>query len=203
LATPFRSIGPSGSNPQFTVAGPVSGLLAHDDLSGAYEAIPAATFTVLPYTSPSWEITGPVWMPTWAAGSGTSLRLPQPPDGPAPRLRAVLGNNDGSDVRDWGAPQSLTVDLDSLQVGMVHDAGLWAGRLRRLRRPSRTLVAMTARQGHLTSEVAHHSASADRLGAQLRAVEVRLPDPAALPRHAWCELRAHRRGFCSYAPRFP
>ena len=55
---------------------------------------------------------------------------------------AVLGNNDGPDVRAWGAPRSLTLDLDGLQVGMVHDAGPRAGRLRRLRRqfPTADLV---------------------------------------------------------------
>src|SRR5512132_868812 len=41
--------------------------------------------------------------------------------------------NAGPDVRAWGAPPSLTPDLDGLQVGMVHDAGPRAGRLRRLR----------------------------------------------------------------------
>jgi uncharacterized protein len=57
-------------------------------------------------------------------------------------VRAVLGNNDGPDVRAWGAPQSLVLDLDSLQVGMVHDAGPRPGRLRRLRRhfPAADLV---------------------------------------------------------------
>jgi uncharacterized protein len=57
-------------------------------------------------------------------------------------VRAVLGNNDGPDVRAWGAPRSLVLDLDSLQVGMVHDAGPRAGRLRRLRRhfPAADLV---------------------------------------------------------------
>ena len=57
-------------------------------------------------------------------------------------VRAVLGNNDGPDVRAWGAPQSLMLDLEGLQVGMVHDAGPHAGRLRRLRRrfPTADLV---------------------------------------------------------------
>jgi putative phosphoesterase len=57
-------------------------------------------------------------------------------------VRVVLGNNDGPDVRAWGAPWSLALDLDSLQVGMVHDAGPRAGRLRRLRRtfPTADLV---------------------------------------------------------------
>jgi putative phosphoesterase len=57
-------------------------------------------------------------------------------------VRAVLGNNDRPDVRAWGAPPTLTLDLDSLRVGMVHDAGPRAGRPRRLRRqfPTADLV---------------------------------------------------------------
>jgi uncharacterized protein len=57
-------------------------------------------------------------------------------------VRAVLGNNDGPDVRTWGAPRSLTLDLDDLRVGMIHDAGPRAGRPRRLRRqfPAADLV---------------------------------------------------------------
>src|SRR5260221_3333242 len=36
---------------------------------------------------------------------------------------AVLGNNDGPDVAEWGAPETLQADLDGLQVAMVHDSG--------------------------------------------------------------------------------
>src|SRR5215469_2165877 len=53
--------------------------------------------------------------------------------GYAPVL-AVLGNNDGSDVAEWGAPETLQADLDGLQVAMLHDSGPASGRLRRLRR---------------------------------------------------------------------
>jgi uncharacterized protein len=53
--------------------------------------------------------------------------------GYAPVL-AVLGNNDGPDVADWGAPETLQADLDGLQVAMLHDSGAAPGRLRRLRR---------------------------------------------------------------------
>jgi uncharacterized protein len=49
-------------------------------------------------------------------------------------VRAVLGNNDAADVADWGAPEALTLDLDGLQVGMVHDAGPARGRAARMRR---------------------------------------------------------------------
>src|SRR5258708_39193159 len=47
---------------------------------------------------------------------------------------AVLGNNDGPDVAEWGAPEMLQADLDGLQVAMLHDSGAAPGRLRRLRR---------------------------------------------------------------------
>ena len=49
-------------------------------------------------------------------------------------VTAVLGNNDGPDVAEWGAPRTAELDLDGLRVGMVHDSGAAAGRLTRLRR---------------------------------------------------------------------
>jgi uncharacterized protein len=49
-------------------------------------------------------------------------------------VRAVLGNNDGPDVADWGAPETLELDLDGLRVAMIHDSGAAQGRLRRMRR---------------------------------------------------------------------
>jgi len=49
-------------------------------------------------------------------------------------VTAVLGNNDGPDVAEWGAPRTAELDLDGLRVNMVHDSGAAAGRLTRLRR---------------------------------------------------------------------
>ena len=49
-------------------------------------------------------------------------------------VRAVLGNNDGPDVAAWGAPESVQLDLDGLQVAMIHDSGQAAGRIARMRR---------------------------------------------------------------------
>jgi hypothetical protein len=46
----------------------------------------------------------------------------------------VLGNNDTIDVAEWGAPETLDLDLEGLRVGVVHDAGPADGRLRRMRR---------------------------------------------------------------------
>lgn len=49
-------------------------------------------------------------------------------------VRAVLGNNDGPDIADWGAPDRLELELGGLPVAMVHDSGPAAGRTRRMRR---------------------------------------------------------------------
>ncbi len=49
-------------------------------------------------------------------------------------VTAVLGNNDGPDVAEWGAQRTAELDLDGLKVNMVHDGGAAAGRLTRLRR---------------------------------------------------------------------
>lgn len=57
-------------------------------------------------------------------------------------VHAVRGNNDGPDIEDWGAPETLLLDLDGLAVGMIHDSGPATGRLTRMRRvfPDRRLV---------------------------------------------------------------
>jgi putative phosphoesterase len=57
-------------------------------------------------------------------------------------VRAVLGNNDAADVANWGAPETLQLDLEGLEVGMIHDAGPANGRLPRMRRrfPTARLV---------------------------------------------------------------
>jgi len=47
---------------------------------------------------------------------------------------AVLGNNDGPDVADWGAAATAELSLDGLQVAMLHDSGSASGRLARMRR---------------------------------------------------------------------
>jgi uncharacterized protein len=47
-------------------------------------------------------------------------------------VRAVLGNNDGPDVADWGAPPTLRLDLAGLPVAMLHDSGPATGRPARL-----------------------------------------------------------------------
>ena len=49
-------------------------------------------------------------------------------------VRVVLGNNDGAEVAAWGASETLELDLDGLQVAMIHDAGAKQGRLARMGR---------------------------------------------------------------------
>ena len=49
-------------------------------------------------------------------------------------VHVVAGNNDGPDVVAWGAPETLTLDLDGLRVAMIHDSGQKTGRTARLRR---------------------------------------------------------------------
>ncbi len=57
-------------------------------------------------------------------------------------VHAVLGNNDGPDVAEWGAPETLELDLGGLAVAMIHDSGARQGRPARLRRrfPDASLV---------------------------------------------------------------
>jgi len=54
----------------------------------------------------------------------------------------VLGNNDGQEVADWGAPDTLEIDIAGLPVAMVHDSGQASGRVARMRRrfPTARLV---------------------------------------------------------------
>ena len=57
-------------------------------------------------------------------------------------VHAVLGNNDGSDVAEWGAPETLELELAGLAIAMIHDSGLPPGRPARLRQlfPDAALV---------------------------------------------------------------
>jgi putative phosphoesterase len=69
-------------------------------------------------------------------------------------VHAVLGNNDTADVAEWGAPATLQLDLDGLQVGMVHDAGDAKGRLRRMRRRFPTAGLVVFGHSHIPLDVA-------------------------------------------------
>ena len=49
-------------------------------------------------------------------------------------VHAVLGNNDGDDVAEWGAPTELELELEGVRVAMIHIAGPKQGRGRRMGR---------------------------------------------------------------------
>ena len=49
-------------------------------------------------------------------------------------VHVALGNNDGADVRRWGAREELQLELGGVLVGMLHDSGPSKGRERRMRR---------------------------------------------------------------------
>jgi putative phosphoesterase len=49
-------------------------------------------------------------------------------------VSVALGNNDGADVRAWGATEEVRHTFDGIAVGVVHDSGPRAGREARLRR---------------------------------------------------------------------
>lgn len=57
-------------------------------------------------------------------------------------VHAVLGNNDGPDVADWGAPETLEIELVGVRIAMIHDSGPAKGRTERMRRrfPSAAVV---------------------------------------------------------------
>jgi putative phosphoesterase len=57
-------------------------------------------------------------------------------------VRVVLGNNDRPEVAAWGAPETLELDVDGLNVAMIHDSGQATGRPLRMRRrfPNADLV---------------------------------------------------------------
>jgi putative phosphoesterase len=49
-------------------------------------------------------------------------------------VHVVCGNNDGPDVVEWGAPDTVELDIAGLRVAMIHDSGPASGRAARLRR---------------------------------------------------------------------
>jgi len=49
-------------------------------------------------------------------------------------VQAVLGNNDLPEVAEWGAPEVLELELEGMQIGMLHDSGQADHRLERMRR---------------------------------------------------------------------
>jgi uncharacterized protein len=49
-------------------------------------------------------------------------------------IKVVLGNNDGADVANWGAPVSTDFVLDGVRVAMIHDSGPAKGRMSRMQK---------------------------------------------------------------------
>jgi putative phosphoesterase len=64
-------------------------------------------------------------------------------------VSVVLGNSDGQAVRHWGAKEELTVDLDGITVGLVHDSGPARGRRQRLRKRFPTARAVVFGHSHM------------------------------------------------------
>lgn len=80
-------------------------------------------------------------------------------------VRAVRGNNDGPDVADWGAPETLELDLDGVRVAMVHDSGAKAGRGRRLRRLFPTADLVVFGHSHIPWDEVHEGQRAFNPGS--------------------------------------
>lgn len=71
-------------------------------------------------------------------------------------VHAVMGNNDLPEVADWGAPESLHLELAGLSVAMIHDSGPAAGRPGRMRArfPDAQLVVFG--HSHIPMDVTEH-----------------------------------------------
>ena len=71
-------------------------------------------------------------------------------------VHVVQGNNDGPDVAAWGAPETQTLVLDGVNVGMIHDSGPKTGRGRRMRAlfPEADLVVYG--HSHIPMDVVEH-----------------------------------------------
>ena len=68
-------------------------------------------------------------------------------------VRAVLGNNDGPDVAEWGAPETLELELEGLAVAMIHDSGPKTGRPLRMRRRFPTADLVIFGHSHIPMDV--------------------------------------------------
>jgi hypothetical protein len=64
-------------------------------------------------------------------------------------VRAVCGNNDGPDVVEWGAPDTVELDIAGLRVAMIHDSGPATGRAARLRRRFPTSAVVVFGHSHI------------------------------------------------------
>jgi uncharacterized protein len=64
-------------------------------------------------------------------------------------VHVVMGNNDVPDVAEWGAPETLEVELEGVQIGMIHDSGQKEGRAARLRRRFPTADVVVFGHSHI------------------------------------------------------
>ena len=64
----------------------------------------------------------------------------------------MLGNNDGPDVAEWGAPRTAELDLDGLKVSMVHDSGATKGRGGRMHRRFPNAAIVVYGHSHLPDD---------------------------------------------------
>jgi putative phosphoesterase len=69
-------------------------------------------------------------------------------------VHAVLGNNDGRDVADWGAPETLELTLDGLPIAMIHDSGQADGRAARMHRRFPTAHLVVFGHSHIPMDQA-------------------------------------------------
>lgn len=69
-------------------------------------------------------------------------------------VHVVMGNNDVAEVAEWGAPETLELDLEGLKVAMIHDSGQATGRLRRMRRRFPTADLVVFGHSHIPLDVA-------------------------------------------------
>ena len=80
-------------------------------------------------------------------------------------VQVVRGNNDGPDIAAWGAPDVLEVELEGLQVAMLHDSGPAAGRGRRLRRRFPTADLVVFGHSHIPWDEEHEGQRAFNPGS--------------------------------------
>jgi putative phosphoesterase len=68
-------------------------------------------------------------------------------------VHVVCGNNDGPGVVEWGAPETLTLDVGGLRVAMIHDSGQATGRTARLRRRFPGAAVVVFGHSHIPMDV--------------------------------------------------
>jgi putative phosphoesterase len=64
-------------------------------------------------------------------------------------VTVVRGNCDALDVKDWGATDEVTLELDGVALAMIHDAGTSKGRRARLRKRFPDARAVIFAHSHL------------------------------------------------------